>query len=155
MSAADIVIIIVVIFFIVKGFMNGLIKETAGIAAVLLGLFVAVNFTCWLSDFILKRDWFDPKYIEVICFAILFFGVLILVIYLSKLLDKFANKIKIQWLNKIAGLVFGFIKGLFIVAGLCYLIELSIDNFSITEQKFFEDSKLYAQLLGMFKAIFL
>ncbi|MBQ1719986.1 MAG: CvpA family protein, partial [Bacteroidales bacterium] len=111
MSAADIIIVIVIVFFAIKGLICGLIKEAAGIAAVLVGLFVAVNFSGWLTNFILEKGWFDPKYIEIISFTILFLGVIILVILLSKLLDKFADAISIQWLNKLAGFAFGGIKG--------------------------------------------
>ena len=155
MSAADIIIIIVIAFFAIKGLICGLIKEAAGIVAILVGLFIAVNFSGWLSDFIIGKGWFDPKYIEIISFTIVFLGVIILVILLSKMLNKFADAISLQWLNKLAGFVFGTIKGALIVAGVCYLIERIIQNFSLTEQKFLADSRLYDQLLEIFGKIFL
>ena len=155
MSAADIIIIIVIVFFAIKGLICGIIKEAAGIAAILVGLFVAVNFSGWLTNFILEKGWFDPKYLEIISFTIIFLGVIILVILLSKLLNKFADAISIQWLNKLAGFVFGGVKGALIVAGVCYLIERIIQNFSLTEQTFFADSKIYTQLLEVFGKIFL
>ncbi len=155
MSAADIIIIIIIVFFAIKGLICGLIKEAAGIAAILVGLFIAVNFSGWLTNFIQEKGWFDPKYIEIISFTIIFLGVIILVIVLSKLLNKFANAISIQWLNKLAGLAFGCIKGALIVAGSCYLIERIIQNFSLTDQAIFADSKIYNQLLEVFCRIFL
>ncbi|MBO7573000.1 MAG: CvpA family protein [Bacteroidales bacterium] len=155
MCAADILIIIVILFFAIKGLICGLIKEAAGIAAVLVGLFIAVNFSGWLSDWILEKGWFDPKYIEVISFAAIFLGVILLVILLSKLLNKFADAISLNWLNKLAGFVFGGIKGALIVGGVCYLAERIIQNFSITEHEFLTDSKIYAQLLDVFGKIFL
>lgn len=155
MSAADIIIIIIIVFFAIKGLICGLIKEAAGIAAILVGLFIAVNFSGWLTNFILEKGWFDPKYIEIISFTIIFLGVIILVIVLSKLLNKFANAISIQWLNKLAGLAFGCIKGALIVASSCYLIERIIQNFSLTDQAIFADSKIYNQLLEVFCRIFL
>lgn len=155
MSAADIIIIIVIAFFAIKGLICGLIKEAAGIAATIIGLFLAVNFSGWLSNFILEKGWFEPKYIEIISFTIIFLGVIILVIILSKLLNKFADAIKIQWLNKLAGFVFGACKGALIVAAACYLINRIIMTFSITEQTFFSDSRIYNQLLEIFSKIFL
>lgn len=155
MNVVDIIIIIVLIFFAIKGLICGLIKEAAGIAAILVGLFIAVNFSGWLTNFILEKGWFDPKYIEIISFTIIFLGVIILVIVLSKLLNKFANAISIQWLNKLAGLAFGGIKGALIIAGSCYLIERIIQNFSLTDQAIFADSKIYNQLLEIFCRIFL
>ena len=155
MSAADIIIIIVIAFFAIKGLICGLIKEAAGIAAILVGLFLAVNFSGWLSDWILEKGWFDPKYLEIISFTIIFLGVILLVILLSKLLDKFADAISLNWLNKLAGFVFGGCKGALIVAGVCYLAERIIQNFSLTEHEFLADSKIYAQLLALFEKIFL
>jgi membrane protein required for colicin V production len=155
MSAADIIIIIVIAFFAIKGLICGLIKEAAGIAAILVGLFLAVNFSGWLSNWILEKGWFDPKYLEIISFTIIFLGVILLVILLSKLLDKFADAISLNWLNKLAGFVFGGCKGALIVAGVCYLAERIIQNFSLTEHEFLADSKIYAQLLALFEKIFL
>ena len=155
MSAADIIIIIIIAFFAIKGLICGLIKEAAGIAAILVGLFIAVNFSGWLSDWILEKGWFDPKYLEIISFTIIFLGVILVVILLSKVLDKFANAISIQWLNKLAGFVFGGIKGALIVAGACYLAERIIQNFSLTEQEFLANSTIYHKLLEIFGGIFL
>ncbi len=155
MSAADIIIIIVIAFFAIKGLICGLIKEAAGIAAILVGLFLAVNFSGWLSNWILEKGWFDPKYLEIISFTIIFLGVILLVILMSKLLDKFADAISLNWLNKLAGFVFGGCKGALIVAGVCYLAERIIQNFSLTEHEFLADSKIYAQLLALFEKIFL
>lgn len=155
MSAADIIIIIVIAFFAIKGLICGLIKEAAGIAAILVGLFLAVNFSGWLSDWILEKGWFDPKYLEIISFTIIFLGVILLVILMSKLLDKFADTISLNWLNKLAGFVFGGCKGALIVAGVCYLAERIIQNFSLTEQEFLANSTIYHKLLEIFVGIFL
>ncbi len=155
MSAADIIIIIVIAFFAIKGLICGLIKEAAGIAAILVGLFIAVNFSGWLSDWILEKGWFDPKYLEIISFTIIFLGVILLVILMSKLLDKFADTISLNWLNKLAGFVFGGCKGALIVAGVCYLAERIIQNFSLTEHEFLANSTIYHKLLEIFGGIFL
>ena len=154
MCATDIILIIIITFFAIKGLICGLIKEAAGMVAVLLGLFLAVNFSEWLSEWILEKGWFDPKYIEVISFTVIFLGVILLVIVLSKMLDKFADAISLNWLNKLAGFVFGGIKGAFIVGGACYLAERIIQNFSLTEQEFLADSKIYNQMLELFGKIF-
>ena len=154
MCAADIIIIIVILFFAIKGLICGLIKEAAGIVAILAGLFIAINFSEWLSNWILEKGWFDPKYLEIISFTIIFLGVILLVIVMSKMLNKFADAISLNWLNKLAGFVFGGIKGALIVGGVCYIAERVIQNFSLTEhQDFLANSKIYAQLLELFNKI--
>lgn len=154
MCAADIIIIIVILFFAIKGLICGLIKEAAGIVAILAGLFVAINFSEWLSNWILEKGWFDPKYLEIISFTVIFLGVILLVIVMSKMLNKFADAISLNWLNKLAGFVFGGIKGALIVGGICYIAERIIQNFSLTEhQDFLANSKIYAQLLELFDKI--
>ena len=154
MCAADIIIIIVILFFAIKGLICGLIKEAAGIVAILAGLFVAINFSEWLSNWILEKGWFDPKYLEIISFTVIFLGVILLVIVMSKMLNKFADAISLNWLNKLAGFVFGGIKGALIVGGVCYIAERIIQNFSLTEhQDFLANSKIYAQLIELFDKI--
>lgn len=154
MCAADIIIIIVILFFAIKGLICGLIKEAAGIVAILAGLFVAINFSEWLSNWILEKGWFDPKYLEIISFTVIFLGVILLVIVMSKMLNKFADAISLNWLNKLAGFVFGGIKGALIIGGICYIAERVIQNFSLTEhQDFLANSKIYAQLIELFDKI--
>lgn len=154
MCAADIIIIIVILFFAIKGLICGLIKEAAGIVAILAGLFVAINFSEWLSNWILEKGWFDPKYLEIISFTVIFLGIILLVIVMSKMLNKFADAISLNWLNKLAGFVFGGIKGALIVGGICYIAERIIQNFSLTEhQDFLANSKIYAQLIELFDKI--
>lgn len=155
MSAADTIIIAIIAFFAIKGLICGLIKEAAGIAAILIGLFIAVNFSGWLANLIMEKGWLGHKHIEIISFAIIFLGIILIVILMSKMLDKFADAIGMQWLNKIGGLLFGGIKGALIVGGVCYMIERIIQNFSLTEQTFFADSKMYSTLLTIFGKIFL
>lgn len=155
MNAADIIILVLLLFFAIKGLISGFIKEIAGSVAILLGIYLAVNFSTWLAEFILEKGWFEPQYLEIICFVIIFLGVLLLVLVFSKLLNRFASAIQIQWLNKIAGLLAGGLKGLLILGGLCYLINKVTINFAIQMPEVLEQSSIFTKLLTSFEGLFL
>lgn len=154
MNAVDIIIIVILLFFAIKGLICGLIKEVAGTVAIAIGLFASVRFSSWLAEFIREHEWFDPQYLEIICFVIIFLAVILLVIILSKFLNKFASAIKIQWLNKLAGLIFGTAKGFLIVGGICYLSNLITTKFDVEMLQIISDSKLYNALLNGFVSMF-
>lgn len=155
MNVTDIIILLILLFFAIKGLISGLIKEIAGSIAIILGLYLAVNFSSWLAKLIVEKDWFEPQYLEIICFVIIFLGVLLLVIILSKWLNRFVSAIKIQWLNKVAGLLAGGLKGLLIIGGLCYVINKIIVNFAVETPEVIVNSRIYPELLSTFEGLFL
>ncbi len=154
MNAVDIIIIVVILFFAIKGVICGMIKELAGVVAILLGTFLSINFSTWLADFIRAKDWFSPDYLEVICFIVIFFGIILLVMIFSKLLNRFVSAINIQWLNKIAGFFFGEIKGFLIIGGLCYVLNKIVNYFSIADSSIFDESVVFVKVLGIFESLF-
>ena len=53
MNYLDIVIAIALLYGLVKGFTNGLIKEITGLLGLIIGVYVAINF----SSYLLLRYW--------------------------------------------------------------------------------------------------
>lgn len=58
-----------------------------------------------------------------ICFILLFVAVLLLLILSGKLLDKLFKVVALGWLNRLAGAVFGALKGLMLISVLYWLVN--------------------------------
>ncbi|MCF0206442.1 MAG: CvpA family protein [Bacteroidales bacterium] len=150
MNAVDIVLVAVLIFFAIRGLFNGLIQELAGVIAWVLGLYLAINFSSWLNDYLATKWDISGEYMGIACLIIIFLAVLIGVRFLSKALTRFASAISLQWLNKIAGLVFGFMKGCLLLGGLCYLVN----KFSVGSETMFSESFVFNELLHYTEKVF-
>ncbi len=149
MSFVDIVIVVLIIWFGYRGLNNGLIKELSGIIAIGLGIFFALKFSKTAKKLLLDFEIASTEYLTLICFALIF----VLVVFLSFLLTGFLQKtikiIRMNWLNKIAGLIFGIFK-IALILSVCFFF-LSQLNYLIFDgnKVLFENSILYKPLSEM------
>jgi len=129
MSILDIVVLIPLIWFTVKGFMKGFIIELASLVALILGIYTAYFFSDITADFLHNTMGFTSKYIQVISFILTFVIVIILIFILAKFLETLIKTAKLSIINKLAGAVFGFIKIAIICGFLLYQLScLDVDN---------------------------
>ncbi|NLA25079.1 MAG: CvpA family protein [Bacteroidales bacterium] len=146
MNALDIILIIPIAWFGFKGLKNGLIKEIASLLAIVVGLYGAMKFSCYLEKYVASYTSSSAEYIPTIAFVICLIAIIVGVYLLSGLLNKFITKIKLTWLNKLGGLVFGVLKTLLILSS----IILMINKFNLSNEKlkedFFKSSVLYSPI---------
>jgi membrane protein required for colicin V production len=110
MSIFDIIIAAVLLFGFIKGIKEGLFVEAASLIGLILGVYGAIHFSHYVSDFLkTKIDW-DEKYITLLAFALTFILIVIVISLAGKLLTKIADFAYLGWINKIAGGAFGALK---------------------------------------------
>lgn len=107
MNILDIILIVILLFGVVRGFMNGFFVEITSLVALALGVYGAIHFSYFAADFLKdKVDWTE-KYIQIIAFACTFVIIVLLISLIGKLLTKIADVAALGILNKVAGAVFG------------------------------------------------
>ena len=122
MNYLDIIILIPALWFGYKGFTHGLIRELAGLAALILGIYAAFMFT----DMVEK--WLNiPTIPKEVYFAITFLGVLIAVFLLGRLVEKIIKLVIPEFVNNLLGALFGVAKVLVIFSVIIFFIH-SIDT---------------------------
>ncbi len=110
MNYLDIVIIVPTFIYIVKGFTNGLIKEIASLAAIIIGLYAAINFSMLLETRIENLFDIEEKYKSfspILSFTLVFVVTLILIRFIGFLIDRIAGALSLGIISKIFGGVFG------------------------------------------------
>ena len=121
MNFADLLFLLIALFFVVKGFFRGFISEFMSMAALILGLVVALAFqnqaASMLKDMI-KSDTFRP----IAAFFLLFIGTYILVKLVELLLHNAIEAIKMNSLDRLLGIVWGLLETAVIVLIVVYLI---------------------------------
>jgi membrane protein required for colicin V production len=101
----DILILIPALWFGYKGFTHGLIRELAGLAALILGIYAAFVFTD------LVEKWINhPEFPKEVYFAVTFIGVLIAVFFLGRIVEKIIKLMIPEFINNIFGALFGVAK---------------------------------------------
>lgn len=110
MNWIDFVIVALLVFGLIQGFIDGLIIEIAELAALVLGIWGAIHFSWWTADKL--AGWFDmnSSWTGVISFAVTFIVIVTVVYLVGKILDSVMKAISLGFINKTLGAVFGVLK---------------------------------------------
>ena len=143
MNWLDIVLAIPLLWFTYKGFRNGFIIELASLAALILGIFVALHVSFYAEDYLQKNFEIAENYLYIISFAITFIIVAVLVYLVGKIIHKLVNIIALGFINRLAGGIFGLLKSALVLSVVLYfLIGFDTDS-SIVKPEVKENSYLY------------
>src|SRR5579872_7334759 len=105
----DIVLLVPILWGIYKGFRKGLIVELASILAIILGVWACSKFSDLVASFLgtYIHSEISSLYLSIISVIILFLGVVILVFFIAKRIQKLAEAIMLGIANRILGAIFG------------------------------------------------
>jgi membrane protein required for colicin V production len=123
MNYLDIIICIPVAWGLYKGFMKGFILEVAMLFALLGAIWVAVNFSDFITCFAREKFGWNSTYLPVISFVSLFIGVLAGVFVLAKLLERSIDAASLGPVNKFLGALFGAFKFVLILSVVFFMID--------------------------------
>ena len=143
MNSLDIAIVIICLIFAVSGLSKGLIRAAFSLAALCLGLYGAFSFHDEISKELsayLKNEQINT----LISFAALFFAIYIPLFLVGTGIRKVVKSIKLGWLDRILGIVFGGLKGM----AVCCVGVLILVSFLPPKTQIITQSKLAPQLMA-------
>jgi membrane protein required for colicin V production len=154
MYLIDVIILIILIFAIVRGFINGLIKEVASLAALILGIWGAIKFSSFTAAKL--YDYFDMAghYVGIIAFIITFLIIVVLIHFVGILVDKLVTAVSLSFVNRILGIVFGLLKALLIMSVVFVILNTIDSQNHFLPGKQIERSKFYRPVSKIAPAIF-
>lgn len=143
MNLLDLLIVLPLFYFSYRGFVNGIIKEVLSIVGIILAVFLTFEYMDAMS--VIVRPFFSENvsYIPFISGALLFIGTVAgvqLVAYLSK---KFLEAINLNFVNRLAGLGFGFLKSGILVSA----ILLILAGFNVPSEETRKGSLTYSPVI--------
>jgi len=107
MNTLDIILAALLLFGLVRGFMKGFFVEIAGLAALALGLYGAIHFSHFATNYLENSVSWNEKKIQIAAFAITFLIIIIAISLAGKLLTKIADVAALGIFNKVLGGLFG------------------------------------------------
>ena len=154
MNWIDFIIIILLVFGLARGFINGFIKELASLLALILGIWGAIKFSAFTAERL--YDYFDMtgQYVGIIAFLITFVIIVIIIHFIGLLVDKFVETISLGVLNSLLGLVFGVFKTALILSVIFTVLNAIDAKHHFLPKKQIENSKLYNPIADIAPAIF-
>jgi len=145
-TALDIILGVIFLYFFVRGFKKGFIKQTSTILGIIIALIVAIryyeNFQGFLIDFI---DVSLPM-LQFISFAIIFIVLNLVIHIIGMIIKNIIDIIFLEPVDRLLGGILGVIKG----GLLCYLLVLILDQIPYTQVvKIVDSSYLAGNLLKL------
>ena len=149
MNYLDIVIAIPLVYGLVKGFTNGLIKEITGLLGLLIGVYVAINFSSYLHPKFAEVLGGYEQFIPIISFATLFIVSVLMIKILGYGIDKLTKALALGFVSRILGAIFGFLK---IVVIFSFLLVI-VTDYGLIDNETKEKSVLLQPLQDVSKII--
>ncbi|SKB49981.1 membrane protein required for colicin V production [Salegentibacter holothuriorum] len=144
MNTVDIVLALILLYGLVRGFFRGLLAEIASLVGIVAGIYGAIHFSYVLSDFFSNNMNWDTEYVNLIAFAITFVLIVFLISLAGKILTKMAGFAALGIVNKLLGAGFGLLKMAFIASVIIMFFEATNEEIELVSKEKLEDSKLYA-----------
>jgi membrane protein required for colicin V production len=154
MNWLDALILVILILSLVMGFINGLIKEVASLAALILGIWGAIKFSSFTAAKL--YDYFDMtgRYVGIIAFIITFALIVVIIHFIGILADKVVTAASLGFINRILGIVFGLIKSILIMSVFFAVLNAIDAKNSFLPKKTIEESRFYSPISDIAPAIF-
>ncbi len=117
----DIAIVLLLLFFGIRGLMRGFCKEFFGILGFVVGLWFAYTYYLQLSPyltFITQDAWRN-----IIAYVTIFIAINLISAFFAHLLRSILSLALLPWLDSLAGTIFGLIKGFLLASLLTFIAQ--------------------------------
>ena len=102
----DIIVVIILILAIIKGYQRGLIIGIFSFIALFVGLAAAIKLSAVVAGYIGKSVKVSDQWLPIIAFAIVFIIVVLLVRLVARVIEKGVQFAMLGWLNRLGGIIF-------------------------------------------------
>ncbi|HDR05681.1 MAG TPA: CvpA family protein [Candidatus Marinimicrobia bacterium] len=117
MHWADIVALVLITWFVIRGIISGLIMSLFRLAGIIAGIIVAIKFQYDVMQWLLAQfPTFPDQIASLVASSVIFMGVIILAQVLATAIKTLADFALLSWLDKLGGLLIGFFKAILLIS---------------------------------------
>ena len=154
MNYIDIILGLILVFAAINGLRKGLINELASLAALILGIWGAIEFSYITTDFLKNNLNVESNYINIISFIVTFIVIVILVHIIGTSVNKLIEVAMLGFVNKLAGLVFGVLRSALILSIILLVFNKIDKDVNIISPATKSESNLYEPIRNFAPSIF-
>jgi uncharacterized membrane protein required for colicin V production len=126
LNIADLSLAIIWLFFAIRGYMRGLVKEVGSLAAIVMGFYCAGTYHKALAPHL--TGYISGNYADTAAYLLIFTVALVAVWFLALAVSGMVKITMTQWADRFFGGGFGLAKGVILTAVLLFLIHLASPN---------------------------
>ena len=143
MNLLDFLILLPIAYFSYRGFVNGIIKEVLSIVGIILAVFFTFQYMEPVGAVISPLFEAKASFVPFLSGLIIFISTLAAVHFVAYLSKKFLETIKLNFVNRISGAAFGFLKSGIVVSA----ILLILAGFNQPSDEAREESATYSYII--------
>ncbi len=99
----DVIGIILILLFFIRGYSKGFIVAAFSVLAILLGILCALKLSQSLATWLLAKGYVTSGWVQIISYVLLFVVVVLLVHLVAKLVEKAVEGLMLGMVNKLLG----------------------------------------------------
>ncbi len=150
MNYIDVIILVLAVAFAIDGYRKGIIIGLASIAALVLGIYMAVHFSNYLDATLMEHLHPSRKWLPILSFAVTFLLVVLLVYLIAKMVEKVVDIVGMGFLNKMGGALLGIVKGIILTSILLFFLSTIDRKESLVSGNDKKNSLLYPKVSVVF-----
>ena len=154
MNYIDIILGLLILFSAISGFRKGLVSEVVALAALILGIWGAIEFSYITTEFLTDNFNFETKHLNLISFIITFIIIVILVHITGSAVNKLVKTAMLGFVNKLAGMAFGILRSALILSVLLLVFDKIDEDVEILSPSTKQESRLYTPLRNFAPSLF-
>ncbi|MFA5515512.1 MAG: CvpA family protein [Desulfuromonadales bacterium] len=120
MNFLDIAILVVLVAFVVKGLLRGLLKECCSLLGLVIGAALAFRFHAPLAELMSEAFHLPAGFCVATAFVVLFLATVLFFSLISFLLTRFVKLVFLSGMNRLVGGFFGLAQGILLLAILLF-----------------------------------
>jgi membrane protein required for colicin V production len=154
MNYIDIVLGILLVLSAISGFRKGLVVELASLAALILGIWGAVEFSYITSEFLVENFHWQWDHLNIVSFLVTFVVIVILVHIVGSTVNKMVETVMLGFVNKLAGLVFGILRAALILSIILVVFDKIDEDMELLSSETKAKSRMYEPIRNLAPTIF-
>ncbi|MFV0565928.1 MAG: CvpA family protein [Flavobacteriaceae bacterium] len=154
MGIIDIVLAILLLWGLIRGFKKGLFVELASLIALIAGIYGAIHFSNYAVAFLQNKTEWNENTVNIAAFAITFIVIVFAISLAGKALTKLADFAALGILNKLLGAAFGVLKTGLILSAVLLVFDGFNKTIPFASEEQLNGSVLYQPVKSLVPTIF-
>lgn len=154
MSILDVILLICFIPALVQGLKRGFISQVIAIVSIVAGVWMSFEFATAVSGWLAQYIEASGEVLKLTAFALVLAGVFIALGIVGKLLEGILKLVMLEWMNKLLGVVFAFLKTALIIGLVIILFNSLNETFRFVDESSLSQSVLYPPLKNIAYTVF-
>jgi membrane protein required for colicin V production len=154
MNILDIIFLVPLLFALYRGFKNGIIHMAASLAALVLGIFLAIKLRPLFASLLNSVFHIAPDNMNIIAFSVAFVSIVLVVHLIAIFVEKLVKAVALNFVNRLLGMGFGLLVTAFVISMILWPVNKVNEQRQIIKPERIAGSFLYKPLSAFAPAVF-